>query len=145
MRGSGAVRFLSISVIMTQAMELFLKFSINAARRLPKLPPEHVCSRLHGHTFDIEIHIDGVIDPATGWVIDFAELDGPVAQIKQDLEHRYLNEVPGLDNPTSENLALWIWQRIDPMIPGLARIVVMEGRDRGCTYRGPETTGSQHL
>ena len=58
--------------------------------------------------------------------------------IKQDLEHRYLNDVPGLDNPTSENLALWMWQRIDPMISGLARIVVMEGHDRGCTYRGPD-------
>lgn len=123
---------------MKKAMELFLKFSINAARRLPKLPPEHICSRLHGHTFDIEIHIDGEVDPTTGWVIDFAELDEPVARIKQDLEHRYLNDVPGLDNPTSETLALWMWQRIDPMISGLARIVVMEGHDRGCTYRGPD-------
>ncbi len=126
-----------INAIIAQAMELFLKFSINAARRLPKLPAEHICSRVHGHTFDIEVHIDGDVDPATGWVIDFAELDQPVAGIKQSLEHRYLNEVPGLENPTSENLALWIWQRIDPAVPGLARIVIMEGHDRGCTYRGP--------
>lgn len=133
----GDGRFVFINAIIAQAMELFLKFSINAARRLPKLPAEHICSRVHGHTFDIEVHIDGDVDPATGWVIDFAELDQPVAGIKQSLEHRYLNEVPGLENPTSENLALWIWQRIDPAVPGLARIVIMEGHDRGCTYRGP--------
>jgi 6-pyruvoyltetrahydropterin/6-carboxytetrahydropterin synthase len=126
-------RFAFIGGIIAEAMELFLKFSINAARRLPKLPPEHVCSRVHGHTFDIEVHIAGAVDPTTGWVIDFAELDGPVAGVKQALEHRYLNEVPGLENPTSENLALWIWQRIDADVPGLSRIVVMEGHDRGCT------------
>lgn len=139
MRGRARVRVAFIGVIIVEDMELFLKFSINAARRLPRLPPEHICSRVHGHTFDIEVHVSGAVDPATGWVIDFAELDEPVAGIKQALEHSYLNEVPGLENPTSENIAIWIWRRIGPTVPGLARVIVMEGHDRGCTYRGPES------
>ena len=117
-------------------MELFLKFSINAARRLPRLPPEHICSRVHGHTFDIEVHVSGAVDPATGWVIDFAELDEPVAGIKQALEHSYLNEVPGLENPTSENIAIWIWQRLKPALPQLSEVEVRETCTSGCVYRG---------
>jgi 6-pyruvoyltetrahydropterin/6-carboxytetrahydropterin synthase len=117
-------------------MDLFLKFSINAARRLPNLPAEHVCSRVHGHTFGIEVHVSGKVDVQTGWVVDFAELDGPVDSIKALLEHRYLNEIEGLENPTSEVMAMWIWDRIATRVSGLSKIVVMEGADRGCVYRG---------
>ena len=128
--------------MIRRTMELFLKFSINAARRLPKLPPEHICSRVHGHTFDIELHVAGEVDPDTGWVVDFAEFDAPLASLKEALEHRYLNDVAGLENPTSECLAMWIWQRLEPQLDGLDRIVVMEGHDRGCTYRGPSVAAS---
>lgn len=118
-------------------MDLFLKFSINAARRLPNLPADHVCSRVHGHTFQIELHMCGDVDPETGWVVDFADLDGPVETVKAALEHRYLNDVEGLSNPTSEVLAMWIWDRVAPDLGGLSKVVVMEGSDRGCVYRGP--------
>ncbi|MDA0823548.1 MAG: 6-carboxytetrahydropterin synthase QueD [Proteobacteria bacterium] len=118
-------------------MDLFLKFSINAARRLPKLPPEHICSQLHGHTFLIEIHVRGEVDPKTGWVLDFSDIDAPAKQIKDALDHRYLNDVPGLSNPTSESLAVWIWEKMGPCVADLHKIVVMEGTDRGCTYFGP--------
>jgi 6-pyruvoyltetrahydropterin/6-carboxytetrahydropterin synthase len=119
-------------------MDLFLKFSINSARRLPKLPPEHICSRLHGHTFMIEIHVRGNVDPNTGWVLDFSDIDAPANEIKDALDHRYLNDVPGLSNPTSECVAIWIWEKLEASIAGLNKVVVMEGTDRGCTYFGPE-------
>jgi len=123
---------------MAAAMELFLKFSINAARRLPKLPQDHICSRLHGHTFDVELHVDGPVDPVTGWVIDFADLDPAVNRVKEALDHRYLNDVTGLDNPTSENIAIWIWRCVETEVDGLSKVVVMEGHDFGCIYRGPD-------
>ena len=118
-------------------MDLFFKFSINAARRLPNLPADHVCSRLHGHTFLIELHISGDVDPDSGWVIDFADLENPANAVMAELEHRYLNEIDGLYNPTSENLAIWIWDKIHASVPGLSQVVVSEGADRGCRYSGP--------
>lgn len=118
-------------------MELYFKFSINAARRLPNLPADHVCSRLHGHTFLIELHLRGEVDPDSGWVIDFAELESPATMVMSELEHRYLNDIDGLSNPTSENLAIWIWNKVHASVPGLTQVVVAEGTDRGCRYRGP--------
>ena len=118
-------------------MDLFYKFSINAARRLPKLPAAHVCSRLHGHTFLVELHLSGEVDRESGWVIDFADLEGPAHAVMLELEHRYLNDVEGLSNPTSENLAIWIWDKVHASVAGLTEVVVAEGRDRGCRYRGP--------
>jgi 6-pyruvoyltetrahydropterin/6-carboxytetrahydropterin synthase len=118
-------------------MELFYKFSINAARRLPNLPADHVCSRLHGHTFLVELHLSGEVDPDSGWVIDFAELEDPAKAVMSELEHQYLNDVDGLSNPTSENLAIWIWDKVYSAVAGLSEVVVAEGADRGCRYRGP--------
>lgn len=118
-------------------MDLFYKFTINAARRLPNLPDDHICNRLHGHTFGIEIVVRGEVEATTGWVVDFAELDRPIAEIKAALEHRYLNDVEGLSNPTSEVLAIWLWQKISAAVDGLHKVEVCEGADRGCTYYGP--------
>ena len=123
--------------MITAEMDLFLKFSINAARRLPNLPAEHPCSRLHGHTFLIELHVSGEVDRSSGWVIDFSDLDAPADAVKSALEHRYLNEIDGLSNPTSEHLAIWIWDKVAVAICGLSKVVVMEGPDRGCAYNGP--------
>ncbi len=119
-------------------MDLFFKFSINAARRLPNLPADHVCSRLHGHTFLIELHVSGEVDPDSGWVIDFAELQNPANAVIAELEHQYLNEIDGLPNPTSENLAIWIWDKVQASVPSLSTVMVSEGADRGCRYNGPE-------
>jgi len=117
-------------------MEIFNRFSLEAARRLPNLPPEHPCSRVHGHSFRIEVHISGPIDETLGWVIDFADIQRAWQPIHASLDHRYLNEVEGLDNPTSELLARWIWQRLHPSLPGLSKIVLMETPNSGCIYRG---------
>lgn len=117
-------------------MEIFNIYHVEAARRLPRLPESHPCARVHGHSFRIEIHVSGPVDPDTGWVIDFAELDAAFAPVKAALDHRYLNDVPGLENPTSERLAQWIWQKLKPALPGLSRVVVQETQQSGCVYSG---------
>lgn len=117
-------------------MEIFNIYYIEAARRLPGLPESHPCSRVHGHSFRIEIFVSGPVDPDTGWVIDFAGLDAAFAPIKAQLDHRYLNDIPGLDNPTSERMAQWVWQKLKPALPGLSKIVVQETQQSGCVYYG---------
>jgi 6-pyruvoyltetrahydropterin/6-carboxytetrahydropterin synthase len=117
-------------------MQIFNRFSLEAARRLPHLPVEHLCSRLHGHSFQVEVHVTGPLDASLGWVIDFADIQRAWQPVHAALDHRYLNEVAGLENPTSEHLAQWIWQRLQPALPGLSKIVVMETPNSGCIYRG---------
>ena len=117
-------------------IDIFKVFSIEAAHRLPNVPEGHQCARLHGHSFRVEVHVRGPIDAQTGWVMDFAELKRAFAPIHQQLDHHYLNDVAGLDNPTSENLARWIWQQLKPNLPLLARIVVHETCTSGCSYAG---------
>jgi 6-pyruvoyltetrahydropterin/6-carboxytetrahydropterin synthase len=117
-------------------MDIFNRFSLEAARRLPKLPPEHPCSRLHGHSFQVEVHVSGPLDPILGWVIDFADIQRVWQPIHAALDHRCLNDIPGLENPTSEHLARWLWNRLKPDLPGLAKVVVMETPTSGCIHRG---------
>jgi 6-pyruvoyltetrahydropterin/6-carboxytetrahydropterin synthase len=119
-------------------MELFRIFSIEAAHRLPNVPGDHKCARLHGHSFRIEVHLSGDVDPASGWIMDFADLKAAFRPIHEQLDHNYLNEIPGLENPTSENLAKWIWDRLSPDLPLLSRIVVQETCTCGCSYEGPK-------
>ncbi|HLU62640.1 MAG TPA: 6-carboxytetrahydropterin synthase QueD [Gammaproteobacteria bacterium] len=117
-------------------MEIFKVFHIEAAHRLPNVPPGHKCARLHGHSFRVEIHVSGEVDPKLGWVMDFAELKARFEPIYRQLDHHYLNEIEGLENPTSENLAAWIWARLKPGLPQLSKIVVAETCTSGCVYRG---------
>ncbi|MEW6133414.1 MAG: 6-carboxytetrahydropterin synthase QueD [Pseudomonadota bacterium] len=117
-------------------MEIFNIYHVEAARRLPYLPDSHPCSRVHGHSFRIEIHVSGPVDPDTGWVMDFAELDAAFAPVHAQIDHRYLNDIPGLENPSSERLSQWIWQKLKPSVPGLCKIVVQETQQSGCVYRG---------
>jgi len=117
-------------------MEIFKVFHIEAAHRLPNLPDSHKCSRLHGHSFRVEIHISGDPQPATGWIMDFADLKEACRPVVGELDHRYLNEIPGLENPTSEMLARWIWEYLKPVLPGLCKVVIAETCTSGCVYRG---------
>ena len=118
-------------------MDIFKIFQIEAAHRLPKVPAGHPCARLHGHSFRVEVHVSGEVDPASGWVMDFAELKTAFAPVFAQLDHNYLNDVPGLDNPTSERLAVWIWERLKPGLPVLSKVVVHETCTSGCAYTGP--------
>jgi 6-pyruvoyltetrahydropterin/6-carboxytetrahydropterin synthase len=116
--------------------EIFKEFTFEAAHRLPFAPAGHKCARLHGHSFRVEVHVRGDVDPATGWIIDFAEIKAAFKPLEAQLDHHYLNEIEGLENPTSENLAAWIWDQLLPALPGLARIVVRETCTSGCVYEG---------
>jgi 6-pyruvoyltetrahydropterin/6-carboxytetrahydropterin synthase len=124
-------------------MDLFKVFQIEAAHRLPQVPAGHKCSRVHGHSFRIEVHVSGPVDPQMGWVMDFADIKQAFAPVFDALDHRYLNDIPSLDNPTSENLAIWIWNALKPELPLLSRIVVHETCTSGCSYGGPDGNGSR--
>lgn len=123
-------------------MEIFKRFTIEAAHRLPNVPEGHKCARLHGHSFQIELRIRGELDPHTGWVMDFADVKTAFAPLYRQLDHHYLNDIPGLENPTSEQLAVWIWERLYPALPGLHEIVVHETCTAGCRYRGGARTSA---
>lgn len=116
--------------------EIYKEFTFESAHRLPYVPEDHKCFRLHGHSFRVEIHVGGEVDPANGWIIDFADIKTAFKPLYDQLDHRYLNEIDGLENPTSENLARWIWERIRGRLPGLCRIVVRETCTSGCAYEG---------
>jgi 6-pyruvoyltetrahydropterin/6-carboxytetrahydropterin synthase len=118
-------------------MEIRKSFTIEAAHRLPNVPTGHKCARLHGHSFAIEIGVGGPIDPAKGWIMDYAEIKDAFQPIYEQLDHNYLNDVAGLDNPTSENLALWIWERLKPELNSLTSVIVHETCTTTCEYRGP--------
>jgi 6-pyruvoyltetrahydropterin/6-carboxytetrahydropterin synthase len=117
-------------------MELFKEFSFEAAHRLPNVAADHKCARLHGHSFQVAVHVEGPVDEHAGWVMDFAAVADAFEPLHDQLDHRYLNEIEGLDNPTSENVARWIWERLAPTLPGLSQVVVRETCTAGCIYRG---------
>lgn len=119
-------------------MDVFREFTFEAAHRLPHVPDGHKCARLHGHSYRIEVHVRGDVDPVSGMVIDFADIKAAFRPLQDRLDHRYLNEVAGLDNPTSENLARWIWKHLQGTIP-LARIVVRETCTAGVIYHGDQS------
>lgn len=122
-------------------MEIFRHFSIEASHCLDHLPEGHPCRRVHGHSWRVEVHAAGPVDQSHGWVMDFAEIERAFAPLQAALDHAHLNEVPGLERPTSENLARWIWRRLAPGVPLLSRVVVWETRVCGCSYRGEHEAG----
>ncbi len=122
-------------------MELYKEFTFEAAHRLPNVPEGHKCARLHGHSFRVRVTVRGAVDPRAGWVADFADLSAAFRPLHDRLDHRYLNEVPGLENPTSENLARWIWRALCLTTPGLAAVEVRETCTSGCVYRGEGGAG----
>jgi 6-pyruvoyltetrahydropterin/6-carboxytetrahydropterin synthase len=117
-------------------MEIFKEFTVEAAHRLPNLPATHKCSRLHGHSFRIAVYLQGPVDAHLGWVQDFADVKAAFRPLFDQIDHNYLNDVPGLDNPTSENLARWVWQQLKPKLPALSRVEIRETCTAGCVYRG---------
>lgn len=117
-------------------MEIFRTFTFDAAHRLPNVPPGHKCARVHGHTYTLTVYVSGPVNETTGWIMDFGELTAAVQPVLEELDHRYLNDIQGLENSTSENLARWLWKRLKPRLPGLSRLIIHETRNSGCEYRG---------
>lgn len=117
-------------------MKIHKDFTFEAAHQLPKVPEGHKCGRLHGHSYKVRITVEGVVDPNEGWVIDFAVIKTAFKPILDSLDHYYLNDIPGLHNPTSENLCKWIWEKLKPSLPLLCNVQVSETCTSGCEYEG---------
>lgn len=116
--------------------EIYKQFSFEAAHHLPHVPAGHKCARLHGHSFRVRIHVVDEPDPRLGWVMDFADIKTAFQPLYEQLDHHYLNEIPGLENPTSELLARWIWERLKPRLHKLSAVEIQETCTSGCIYRG---------
>ena len=116
--------------------EIFKEFTFEAAHLLPNVSEAHKCGRLHGHSFRVVLHVSGPVAPESGWLMDFADLKTHFKPLLRRLDHNYLNEIEGLENPTSENIARWIWDQLKPTVPQLSQVVVRETCTCGCIYRG---------
>ena len=119
-------------------VELERTIRFEAAHWLPNVPEGHKCLRMHGHSFRVDVAVRGEVDAKVGWFLDYAELDEAFRPIRDRLDHYCLNDIEGLENPTSEILAAWIWERLAPRLPGLWRLTVRETCNSRCIYRGPD-------
>ena len=119
------------------AMLIFKSFTFDSAHFLPRVPENHKCRRMHGHTYHLTVYLDGELDSELGWVADFADVKDVVKPLIDALDHRILNDIPGLENPTCEQITLWLWNRIKPELPGLSKIKLMETPTSGSVYTGP--------
>lgn len=117
-------------------MEIWKEFTFDAAHVLPHVPEGHKCRRLHGHTYTVRVYVGGEPDERVGWIVDFGDIRAAFEPIRARLDHYYLNDIEGLENPTAEVLARWIWQRLEPRLPGLSRVEIQETCTSGCTYSG---------
>ena len=118
-------------------MEIYKDFTFEAAHLLPNVPAGHKCARLHGHSFMVRVVVAGDIGQNSGWIMDFTDIKTAFKPIEQELDHYYLNDIKGLENPTSEILAQWIWIRLKISLPLLSRIEIKETCTSGCIYTGP--------
>ena len=117
-------------------IQLSKSFRFEAAHSLPTFPEGHKCRRLHGHSFVVEVVVEGDVDPAKGYLIDYGDVKAATEPIRKRLDHFYLNEIEGLENPTAEMLAAWIWERLKPKLPILSEVIVHETCTSKCHYRG---------
>lgn len=117
-------------------VELTREFRFEAAHRLPAVPQDHPCGRMHGHGYRVEVRVAGPVDPTLGWLIDFGDIDARFEPLRAALDHRVLNEVEGLENPTAEHLAHWIFDRLRADLPIIESVTVWETARSSCTYRG---------
>lgn len=120
-------------------MDIYKDFRFEAAHRLPNVPEGHKCARLHGHSYRCRITISGEPTEPLGWIMDFSDLAAVVQPLLDQLDHYYLNEIAGLDNPTSENLAVWIWNKLQPELAQLCEVEISETCTSGCVYRGTKS------
>jgi 6-pyruvoyltetrahydropterin/6-carboxytetrahydropterin synthase len=116
-------------------MDVFSEFTFESAHFLPNVPEGHKCARLHGHSFHVAIRVGGIPDAQTGMVIDFAEIKSAFSPLLAELDHHLLNDIHGLENPTSENICQWIWTRLETSL-NLTEVVVRETQSSGVSYRG---------
>jgi 6-pyruvoyltetrahydropterin/6-carboxytetrahydropterin synthase len=117
-------------------MIIYKQFSFDSAHFLPNVPEGHKCGNMHGHTYSLTVFIEGMPEQKSGWIIDYGDLKKVIKPIIEQLDHHLLNEIPGLENPTSENLSIWLWNKIKPLLPNLKKIELKETPSSGVTYEG---------
>jgi 6-pyruvoyltetrahydropterin/6-carboxytetrahydropterin synthase len=117
-------------------MKITQAFTFEAAHRLPQVPTTHRCHRLHGHSYRVELQLDGPVDPVSGFIVDFFDVEAAFAPLLGRLDHQCLNEVEGLENPTAENIAIWIFDRIKPALPQMTTVIVYETPNSWVEYNG---------
>ncbi|MAZ37706.1 MAG: 6-carboxytetrahydropterin synthase QueD [Crocinitomicaceae bacterium] len=117
-------------------MLIYKQFTFDSAHQLPNVPEGHKCKNLHGHTYHLTVYIEGDLNPKLGWVMDFSDLKAVLKPILDQLDHNYLNDIKGLENPTSEVLVVWIWNQIKPALPLLTRLELKETPTSGAIYEG---------
>ena len=117
-------------------VELVKEYRFEAAHRLPRVPQGHKCARVHGHSYKVEVAVEGPVDPETGWLVDFGVIDDAWAPLFARFDHHNLNDVPGLENSTCENIAIYLWRELSPHVAALSAVTVWETYDSKCTYRG---------
>ena len=117
-------------------MEIYKEFCFDSAHFLPNVPDGHKCKNMHGHTYRLKVFIEGKPDPHMGWIMDFKELKDALAPVIERLDHKLINDIQGLENPTAENITIWIWNQIKPLLPLLSRIELYETPTTGVIYRG---------
>ena len=117
-------------------MRIFKEFTFDSAHFLPNVPEDHKCRNMHGHTYRLKIWIEDKPDPNLGWVMDFAVLKQIVKPVVAQLDHKCMNNVPGLENPTCEQIAIWIWNQLKPALPKLATVELHETPTSGVIYEG---------
>ncbi len=122
-------------------VRLVKQFDFEAAHFLPTFPEDHKCRRLHGHSFRVEVVVEGDVDPAEGYLVDYGDLKAAIEPVRKRVDHYLLNEIEGLENPTSEMIAVWIWDQLIGSIPLLSEVIVHETCTSRCHYQGPDASG----
>ncbi len=117
-------------------MQIFKQFTFDSAHFLPNVPEGHKCKEIHGHTYHLTVYLDGDLDEKLGWVIDFTDVKNVINPIIKSIDHKFLNTIPGLENPTSEVMAIWLWNKIKPELPQLSKIELNETPTSGVIYEG---------
>ena len=117
-------------------MEIYKDFSFDSAHFLPNVPDGHKCKNMHGHTYKLRVFLKGQPDPRLGWIMDFKELKDIVGPIIDQLDHRLINDIEGLANPTAENITIWIWDKIRPLLSNLSKVELYETPTTGVIYYG---------
>lgn len=119
-------------------MLIYREFHFEAAHYLPSAPPGHPNSRVHGHSFRVRVSVEGEPDAESGLVMHFDDLSAAIADAREALDHHFLNDIEGLQAPTLERITMWLWNRLENRVPGLAEIwVARDTCQEGCIYRGP--------
>jgi 6-pyruvoyltetrahydropterin/6-carboxytetrahydropterin synthase len=117
-------------------MTIFRQFTFDSAHFLPMVPEGHKCRQIHGHTYRLTVFLEGPIDEKLGWVADFAGIKQSINSVLDLIDHKMLNNIEGLENPTCELLAVWLWDKIKISIPYLQRIELHETPTSGVIYEG---------